>query len=376
MSSEGTHKLMRDLSATENHTSQLEHDVKTVDEDLKTIDKDLLISKKINTSLNDLNTALGEAEELLEVVSIIPEIGAEASEIKKMISTFKAPVSEALTSSNKLEGIVGPIRKKFEQIEPQVKKIDEALLNTMNAENKFIAVLGDATHCINSLPKGKVKQDLVDKLNTASVKIDPIVLDFDKVQTTLLTAISDAENKLKSILSLSGSLTAISTQIDAAFSVLRPLISSLKAVKNALSHVIRVPYGGYPKICYKHVLGVPIPYPCGWHTVYFSFSVEQIIKGGLSVLGPVMDLLNDAMNAFLKPLLNALHLNIHLPSIPGLDNLSKLANDLAAPFNSVENALNDLIKDLNKFDTIITEIERFEKQISSINQACTAQISA
>ena len=43
--------------------------------------------------------------------------------------------------------------------------------------------------------------------------------------------------------------------------VVTPLISSLYSVKNVLSHTIRVPYGGYPKVCYKHVLGVKVPYP-------------------------------------------------------------------------------------------------------------------
>lgn len=371
MVTDETNKLMHDLSTTENHTAQLENDVKIVDNDLKTLDQDLLISKKINTSLSDLNTALGEAVELLEVVSIIPEIGAEASEIKNVFSTFKVPVSDALSASNKLESIVGPIRTKIEQIEPKVKKVDSVLLTTMNEENKLIAALGGATHCINSLPSGEIKQGLVNQLNAMSEQIDPIVLDFDKVQTTILNAINEAEGKLKSVLNLASTLSSISAHIDAVFNVLNPFISALKSVKNALSHTIRVPYGGYPKFCKKW----GVPYPCGWHTVYFSFSVEEIIKGGLSVLGPVMDLLNKAMQAFLNPILKALHLNIKLPNIPGLDKIQQLANELEAPFNSIESELVSLTGDLNQFETIISKIEKFENEISSINKACTVHIN-
>lgn len=371
MVTEGTNKLLHDLSTTENHTAQLESDVKKVDQDLKTIDQDLLISKKINTSLSDLNTALGEADQLLEVVSIIPEIGEEAAELRNVISTFKGPILEALTASNKLENVVGPVRNKIEQIAPKVKQVDTALLNTMNEENKLIAALGGATHCINSLPNGTVKDGLVGQLNKVSATVDPVVLGFDKLQTTLLNAINDAENQLKSMLSLASSLTAISAHIDAVFTVLNPVISALKAVQNVLSHTIRVPYGGYPKMCKKW----GVPYPCGWHTVYFSFSVEQILKGGLSVIGPVMDLLNKAMNAVLNPVLKALHLNINLPSIPGLDKLNQLANELDAPFNSIENAINGLTADLNQFETIITQIENFEKEIAEINKNCTVSIS-
>lgn len=377
MVSKGTNKLMHDLSASESHTSQLERDVKAVDQNLISIDQDLLISKKINTSLNDLNSALGEAVELLEIASIIPEIGSEASELKNMISTFKTPISNALSASNKLENIVGPIRTKIEQIEPKVKKVDMVLLNTMNAENKFISVLGDATNCINSLPSGSFKQDLVDKLNQASAGIDPVVLNFDKIQITLLSAISETENKLKNILYLAGDLANINNQINAVLkSVINPLISTLNTVKQALNHTIRIPYGGYPKICHKTVLGVSVPYPCGWHTVYFSFSVEQIIKGGLNVLAPVMDLLNKAMNAFLHPILKALHLNIHLPNIPGLEKINQLTNELESQFNRIENTLNELTEDADQFDAIIAKIEAFEKEILSVNQACSVHANA
>ena len=365
-------KLMHDMSATENHTAQLESDVKTIDTDLNTLDQDLLVSKKINTALGELNTALGEAVQLLEIVAIIPEIGAEASELKTTISTFKVPIANALNVSNKLESVIGPVRTKIEQIEPKVKQIDTALLNTMNAENKFISVLGDATHCINALPAGNIKTELEGKLNAAANTVDPVVLKFDSAQVALLNAINDAKTTLSSITVLAGTLATINAQINAVFAVLNPLISGLNSVKNALSHTIRVPYGGYPKFCKKW----GIPYPCGWHTVYFSFSVEQILKGGLSVIGPVMSLLNDAMKSFLNPILSALHLNINLPSIPGLGNLENLANALENSFSSVENALSGLVGNLNQFDAIISQIEAFENEVATINQACTTSITA
>ena len=68
-------------------------------------------------------------------------------------------------------------------------------------------------------------------------------------------------------------------------------------------------------------------------------------------------------------------LNINLPSIPGLDKLNQLANELEAPFNSIENAINGLTADLNQFETIITQIENFEKEIAEINKNCTVSIS-
>ena len=369
MSMGQANKLLHDVSTTESNTAKLEADVKTLDQDLQTIDSDLAISKTINSELNSLDSALNEAIQLLEVVSIIPEIGAEASELKTTLAAFKKPIDEALTVSNDIEKIISPIRNTIEKVEPQVKKVDEVLLKLMNAENQFIATLGSAIQCINALPDSTIKTDLENQIDASATTVDPVVLKFDSVQVQLLNAINSAEEKAEDLKHLVMGLVSLQSQINAVMNVLNPLISELNAVKNVLSHTIRVPYGGYPKICHKW----GVPYPCGWHTVYFSFSVEQIIKGGLSVIGPVMDLLNKAMNAVLQPILKALHLNINLPSIPGLSILNDLTTELQSFSDDIFTPLNNLINQLNIFDGIYNDIENFITEVEKINNACTLQ---
>ncbi len=362
-------KLMHDVSTTESHTAKLESDVKSLDQELQTINSDLAISKKINTALKDLDSGLNEAVELLEVVSIIPEIGAEASELKNVLSTFKKPVDEALSVSNKVEKVVSPIRNGIQKVEPKVAQVDQLLLKLMNAENQFITTLGSAIHCINALPDASIKSGLENQLDNASSKVDPVVLKFDNVQVQILNTIGKAQEEAENVKHLVMGLVSLQNQINAVMNVLNPLISQLNAVKRVLSHTIRVPYGGYPKICHKW----GVPYPCGWHTVYFSFSVEQIIKGGLSVIGPVMDLLNKAMSAVLDPILKALHLNIHLPSIPGLSILSDLSEELSSFANEVLQPIDDLVGQLGVFEDIYKNVESFIQEVESINKACTIQ---
>ncbi len=368
---EQAYKLMNDVSTTESHTAQLESDVKTVYQDLQTIDNDLAISQTINNDLKQLDSALNEAVELLEVVSIIPEIGSEASELKNVISAFKKPVDEALAVSNKVESVVGPIRNAIGKVEPKIKQIDTILLKLMNAENQFISTLGGAIQCINSLPNSSIKSSLERELDDAAENVDPIVLKFDAQQVTILSAINKASEETEDIKHLVMELASLQNQINAVMNVLNPLIASLNAVKNVLGHTIRVPYGGYPKFCTKKVLGLPVKYPCGWHTVYFSFSVEQIIKGGLHVLGPVMDLLNKAMNAVLQPVLRALHLNINLPQIPGLSILNDLSNDLTSFEGEIITPIDNLVNDLNVFEDAYNSVENFINEIEKINKACS-----
>ncbi len=270
-----------------------------------------------------------------------------------------------------MESVVGPIRNAIGKVEPKIKQIDTILLKLMNAENQFISTLGGAIQCINSLPNSSIKSSLERELDDAAENIDPIVLKFDAQQVTILSAINKASEEAEDIKHLVMGLASLQNQINAVMNVLNPLIASLNAVKNVLGHTIRVPYGGYPKFCTKKVLGLPVKYPCGWHTVYFSFSVEQIIKGGLHVLGPVMDLLNKAMNAVLQPVLRALHLNINLPQIPGLSILNDLSNDLTSFEGEIITPIDNLVNNLNEFKDAYNSVENFIGEIEKINKACS-----
>jgi hypothetical protein len=363
---EQTNKLMHDISNAESHTSQIESDVKKVSHDLDSIHQDLAISKKINQSLNDLSSSLTIAKELLTVVSIIPEIGSEASALKNTISEFQIPIKSALACSNKIEKVIKPVRSSIEKIEPKIEKVDTKLLSIMNIENQFVSSLGSATHCINSLPNSTIKSNLVEEIEKASEAIDSSVLQFDKTQLGLLAGVEAAKDQCEKIKSWTADLINLNKEINAVINRLKPLISALKAIKRVFKYVIRVPYGGYPKFCKKW----GVPYPCGWHTVYFSFSIGQILHGISGVLAPIMNLLNKAMNAILSPLLKALNLNINLPSIPGLVVLDNLMHDLESTYKSITEPFNELIKELDFFSEFITDIHSFIHQIDKINNAC------
>jgi hypothetical protein len=368
---EQTNKLMHDISTAEANTTQLESNVKTINNNLDNIHQNLGASKKVNQSLKDLNSSLSTAEELLTIVSIIPEIGTEASELKKSIIEFQKPIKTALESSNKIEKIVVPIRNTIEKMEPKVKKADSVLLSVMNLENQFVDSIGKATHCINSLPDSTIKSNLVDEIDKLSKTIDPQVLQFDKAQLSILTGIKTANSKCEEIKNWAASLVKLSNEINAVINVLKPLISSLKAIKNAFKKVIRVPYGGYPKMCKKW----GVPYPCGWHTVYFSFTIEQILNGVKGVIAPVKLLLDKAMDVVLSPLLKALNLNIKLPSIPDLDILDNLINNLESAFDSIITPLNKLMEYLDTINKFIDVINSYIDQFNKINKACLIEFN-
>ena len=369
-----TEKLMDDISNAEGHTSQIESDIEALDKELNDIHNDLETSKKVNDSLHSLDTSLGTASRLLTVVGIIPPISKGASTLKSTIDKFHIPIKNAVKDSDGVEKIVKPVREKIEKYEPKVEKVDTVLLDTMNTENQFIETLGSAEQCINSLPDSLVKSKLEEQMEAASSTMDPMVLKFDSVQVKLLESVEEAKEHAEQIKSWAQDLIDLDIQINRVIDILSPLIKSLSAIAAAFKRTIRVPYGGYPKICYKKVLGVKIPYTCGWQTVYFSFTIKQILDGPTGVIKPVMDLLNKAMDVILNPLLRALNLNIKLPDIPGLDVLGNLKKKLTAVFDTITGTFDDLTSNLGVFTSFVEELEEIAEKINEINKECHLNI--
>lgn len=365
-----TIKFTHDLSDTESNTTILEEDVSKFESNIKKINNDLAVSKTLNTKLHQLNNSLKTASNLLSIVRIIPEISTAASRTKEVIDTFQKPIGKATSASDKIEKVITPVRNSLESIEHQTQHMDEALLNVLNVENSMIATIGEAQNCITALPNGDIKNTLITQLDKVSATLDPPVLIFDDVQIKAIHEINDIHDNVDTVLSWSYKFDEVSLAIDSVINTLKPLISALQAIANVFNQTIRIPYGGYPKICHKHVLGVSIPYPCGWHTVYFSFSIKQILNGINGVLAPVVKLLDQAMNAILNPLLNALNLNIHLPNIPGLDIVNTIANELDGTIKKIENEFNNVYSIFDKVNEICAEIESYVDEVQHIYKEC------
>ena len=363
---EDTQKLIEDLSTAKVHTIEIDQRIESLDHHLDNIYGDLNISKKMNRNLVDLDDALEEASQLLTIVSIIPEIGAEVGQTKRVIDEFSGPVHKARKVSDRIEQKIAPLRKGVKNTDAHVEKLVNVFLNIIRVENTSIEMINNVQGCIKSLGNEKAFKDIEMRMNSLSGEVNPQVLKVDQLQVSLINEINLVEGKISDVIDVIKKFTDISNAIEHALSVLNPIIASLKAIKSAFNQTISIPY---PSVCTtKGPLGIPIPYPCFEH---FSFSIQQLLDGVHGILGPVMDLLNKAMNAILSPLLNALHLNIHLPNIPYIGELESI-------FSSIESILYPIEKDLKSLGDMFSECENIFsnisdelKQLEGIFEKCT-----
>lgn len=368
-----TQELEKDLGALEANTTALETKINHLDQDLRQLHKQLNTSKVLYTKLKELDSNLKLASQLLGIVRVIPTISAAASNTKRIIDQFRKPVAKATNVAQKVEKKVKPVREKVKQVQKQVAKVDAQFKRAAQEERQILEAVGRAQHCVSSLPAGLVKDRSVQGLETLSGKVDPPVVAADKVQVSVLKTINDAEKQTQMMMQYAKGLVDIDMGIDEAMKVLNPFISALGEVQKALKQVIRVPYAGYPKMCKKKVWpGIPVYYPCGWETQYFSFSIQQILDGVTGVIKPVMDLLDNAMNAVLSPLLKALNLNIKLPDIPGLDRLESFINSIASTFTSWNKALANALSSITQLQKELESVFSFLAPLQKVYSGCVA----
>lgn len=366
-----TDKLKSDLNKLETDSSELEDKVKAVDDDLVFVHDKLSISETLHDRLSTLDSSLKLASELLGVVRIIPPISAAASNTKRVIDLFREPVSKAKKVSGDVDKRVKPIRDKVGRVEQEVAKLDDELISIISKEQSLIQSVNHAQICIASLPSGTVKTESSGALEAISTQATPPVDLALQAQHAVLEAATMAENKINQVKKDVQALVEIDASIDRVMNVLNPLIDQLTAIKRAFNKMIRVPYGGFPKMCKKKVWpGITTYYPCGWHTTYISFSIQQILDGVTGVVKPVMDLLDKAMNAVLNPLLKALNLNIKLPEIPGLDQLEDIIDSLTSVFDPLTQTFNQLASKVQKLQEKLQSLFEFTEPFNKIYQAC------
>ena len=366
-----TDKLKSELSKLEADSSELEAKVKAVDDNLIYVHDKLAIPETLHDRLSTLDSSLKTASDLLGVMRIVPPISAAASNTKKVIDLFREPVSKAKKVSGDIDKRVKPVRTKVHQVQQQVAQLDAELNSIIGKEQALIQSVNHAQVCIISLPSGAVKTESTGTLEALSGEAEPPVVKIQQAQHVVLEAANTAENKINQLKKNVQALLEIDAAIDRVLNVLNPLISQLQVIKKAFNHIIRVPYGGFPKMCTKKVWpGVKVPYPCGWYTTYFSFSIQQILNGVTGVIKPVMDLLDKAMDAVLNPLLKALNLNIKLPEIPGLEKLKGILDSLTAVFDPMTQAFDRLLGEVQALQADLLSLFEFVKPYNKIYRAC------
>lgn len=359
-------QLESHLKDLEKNSKGLAHKVSHFDLDLLNLERDLDIPEKLAVKLKTLDQSLLTLDEVLDVIEIIPQINLEVGELKEAVDTIKAPLHKAYKASSNFDAIVKPVRTAVAKLEIKIKALDREMNAAIKKVQKFTKLMDQTGQCLSTIPAGEPREKLRLEMDQTSREVDVVVKAADKLMILLMDSIDRINKEVAQIKRRLKPLQEITKPIDEIISKLNLIIGPLKALESALSHIISVPYEGYAKYCRKW----GIPYPCGWHKIYFRFSVKEIISDLDSVVKPVEDLLNKEVNSFLKPIIKALHLKIKLPSIPGLGSLNVKLKALLGNFISLPEEVDRLLKKAAELEKEIDAIVEKNRQWRQMNETC------
>lgn len=360
------------LKGLEKKTLGLLHKVSQFDLDLCALEQDLGIPEQLAVKLKSLDQCLQDVNELLDVIEIIPQISAGAGEMKEVLSSIKSPLHKAFKVSSDFDILVRPVRIAMAKLEIKITALDRELNSAVAKAQQFTALVDLTRQCIFRVPDGAAKDKLANEIDRNYGKVDTTAKQANKLLNLLMHSVDRITVEAKQIENRLKPLEAVSGPIDKIIDKLNIIMSPMRAVEDALSHIISVPYEGYSKYCRKW----GIPYPCGWHKVYFRFTVKEIISDLSDVIEPVENLLNNEMKHFLGPVIKGLNLQSRLktklPSIPGLNSLHEKLEALLGNFTTLPEEVEELLKKTaqleKKIDTIIEEYGQWQKMYETCNE--------
>ncbi|HXU33001.1 MAG TPA: hypothetical protein VN851_20740 [Thermoanaerobaculia bacterium] len=263
--------------------------------------------KQVASSLRTLSGELGTLATLLQVAQVVRVIRPAADMLRRQIDILKRPVDFAEGKAAALERGVAPLRDRLRQLsqamEDFLRRLDQVIAKTTDARNKISSV----KRCIAALPAGPVRDRGLQLLDDFARTTNPI-LEAVVQSLGIAESATSAVNRELSILDdqLEQLKRTILDSIDSVRSIFGPLLGPLDSLRSALDYRINLEI--------------------------FSFSLRDILNG-LSLPWPFSYLEEkfwDLANSILQPILRTLHLDITLPSIPGLDLLDRIRLDLPA----------------------------------------------
>ena len=278
-------------------------------------------SKTVDDDLDQLDDALTTTMEALDIVTIIPEVGEAAAELKNAVSLLSEEVKPARNAADKIEAEVKPLRDALQNVQTKLGQFIDAVQKVQSASQTFLTDFTTVVQCINSLPDGTYKTQGLSYLDQFSSAAQPEVAGLNTALETANSIIGDFYSALDALQQALSPLQAISSAIEQVMSVLSPVTDLLTQLENDLQNI---------------KIKLPIPYP-------LEFSLYDVFKDFSAfidlAMAPIQDLVNQLLSA----------LDIQLPQIPGLSDLINL---------------NINIPDIPDFTGLLTAITNFFDQFA------------
>lgn len=296
--------------------------------------------EKISTDLKRLNSDLDDLKTLLSAVSTIPTIKPKAENLIKGITKIKKPIADARKLASDFAKRIDPIKKKIQSINDKLVTLIRDVESLKSKLEKFTIDLNNANICVQSLPPGRNKENLEQRLEEVADHSSLVMSKLDEELNKALTKMDAGEKRIKS-------------DVEPLYRGMEPVENEIKQLQKRASAAM-APLGDLKsymsrKLCFSF----PYPNP-SWRNPFRTsryevcVSVSTIVNGKRAVEKFIQDLLSKTLWTILKKL--------------GLSGfINGLAEKAKSGINTIANRLNLNFRvelpGLNEFKTKLRDLE-------------------
>lgn len=324
-----TDTLLKDLLTSHSEAIILHGSLAKLDADLGKLHNALQEPQSVAADIDKVDNLIKDVNEILTVVEIIPPITEEVNTLKNELSNMDKVISDVRTPADKIAKACKSAQGKIDSFRKQIVRVETQVANLAA---KAQVSHDDIKKVYDCMVNKKIETCALDEF---SAKVDPLVEGMNTALGRVNGAISSVGKEIESFEMEAASLAPTINALNEIEAILKPIQSALVPVEKALAHKFNV-----------NLL-----------VTHFSFSVKQILDGINTGISWVNAQFMKLVDIFLNPILKALHLNVKLPSIPGLNIIKDLNLGWLGPLSSLMTKLESLE---NQMEAVIEAIESFD----------------
>lgn len=323
-------EMAQNLSITRSEHNKLQGRMNSVS---KNVDKSVDVMNKvtyISGQTQSLNNSMKKTESTLRVFSSIPKVGIVTTTLARTVNMAQKPVGVASDKFTKVEKpVITPTKNLVVKTQGVVNKTKSAMQKTesiIQTTENYTLHFKDCASTVVEENNFKEAEKAIDEINKSLKTTNNSLKNVNK-------GLAVVDKNTKPIASLSGTVNKVEKglkDVDKVVGKIDPIVNNLNKVLDK-SFTLNL---GFKK---------------------FSFSVKKILTGLPKEVKMIMGKFEDLAMKALDPVFKKF--KIEIPSIPGLDHLSKELDNMKGYYDNINREYNNVSKAANEFTDSQKHIE-------------------
>lgn len=331
-------EMAKNLNTTRSEFGKLQGRVNTTS---GVVDKSVDVMGKvtyISDNTRSLNETMKTTSRTLKLFNVIPTVGTVTGMLARSIDLVQDPVGAVASKFTAIEQpVIAPTKQVVEKTQGVVNKTKEVMGTTETVIKTTEQYTLRYKECVAQVVEEKKFQEA----ETAVDEINKGLVNTNKTLAEINSSFEKVENEAKKISQLADPVNKVTNGLKDVKKVVDKIQPIVDELNDALNK--------------KFTLNLLVK--------KFTFSVREILDGLPSEVKAIMGAFSDLAMGVLKPVLNKF--NIDIPTIPGLDALSKALDNMKGYYDNINAEYGNLSKTVNEYSNYQNQVNNNLKKLET-----------